>query len=372
VVPDYSFWVMPVHSREGVVGSSRTRVGNLTAPGLRTPTWWNLGFTQSHSPTPLIYQEQKGVDAPFNDRYASAVQHPKGINLLSNRRIWNSALLSTRSLGNPLTIINAEATTPDTSPLLPIRKLTSRPPGVFERMGWLKKLGVARISKDELGRFTPLIPATTYTSSSCRVVTRLQQHLLETVSGTTFPSGLWSTSEVEEYLHERVAKFIEETEIIQEITTINVSSGLATYDLPEDLLTIKRLAFKPTGGTWTVLTRSDPFQLDNDRTGWETDTGIPFAYVEEPLSDYLSITLAPVPSTGGILHLTYVKSYTIALSTCENLPVPNLFEAYIMWGVLADMLKKDGEAHDPVRAEYCESRFQEGMELAKLFFPRSV
>jgi hypothetical protein len=35
---------------------------------------------------------------------------------------------------------------------------------------------------------------------------------------------------------------------------------------------------------------------------------------------------------------------------------------------MADMLSKEGEAQDPQRAEYCESRFSEGVELAKLFF----
>jgi len=61
--------------------------------------------------------------------------------------------------------------------------------------------------------------------------------------------------------------------------------------------------------------------------------------------------------------------YTALGSTLSNtgvtVPIPNDFAWYVKWGTMADMLKIQGQANDPIRAEYCEMRFQEGIELAK-------
>jgi hypothetical protein len=49
------------------------------------------------------------------------------------------------------------------------------------------------------------------------------------------------------------------------------------------------------------------------------------------------------------------------------LPVPDDFTWGIKWGALADLLSSDGVAQDEARAAYCEQRYQQCVQLAKIF-----
>ena len=49
------------------------------------------------------------------------------------------------------------------------------------------------------------------------------------------------------------------------------------------------------------------------------------------------------------------------------LGVPDDFSPYIKWGALADLLGQDGQARDVARSAYCESRWQEGLQIAKVY-----
>jgi hypothetical protein len=46
--------------------------------------------------------------------------------------------------------------------------------------------------------------------------------------------------------------------------------------------------------------------------------------------------------------------------------IPDDFTWAVKFGALADLLGKDGQSYDPARAEYCEQRWQEGIELASI------
>jgi len=55
----------------------------------------------------------------------------------------------------------------------------------------------------------------------------------------------------------------------------------------------------------------------------------------------------------------------------QLLPIPANLAWAVKYGIMADMLGKEGEAQDTKRAKYCESRFGEGIELAKMWMGRS-
>lgn len=56
----------------------------------------------------------------------------------------------------------------------------------------------------------------------------------------------------------------------------------------------------------------------------------------------------------------------MAPGTGIALGVPDDFAWVVKWGALADLLGKDGPAADQPRAAYCEQRWREGVELARL------
>lgn len=118
-------------------------------------------------------------------------------------------------------------------------------------------------------------------------------------------------------------------------------------------------------GPYVVLPRVDPFTQDNGYPGWETLTGTPSAIIEEPRIP-LSFKLSPIPTTSGSVEGLYVADPTAIGDACVPLPIPNFLCWGLKYGVMADMLNKEGEANDPKRAQYCESRFQECIQLARL------
>lgn len=118
-------------------------------------------------------------------------------------------------------------------------------------------------------------------------------------------------------------------------------------------------------GPYDVLVRVDPFTMDNGAPGWQVDTGTPEALIEEPRSP-LSFQLSPTPDVDGSVEGIYVADPADISSACSLLPIPNFMTWIIKYGVMADMLNKEGEANDPQRAQYCESRWSEGVQLTRL------
>jgi hypothetical protein len=80
----------------------------------------------------------------------------------------------------------------------------------------------------------------------------------------------------------------------------------------------------------------------------------------------LEIELHPASSLGGVLEFIYLFIAQALSNTGQAFTVPDDFVPPIIWGVMADMLKKIGRASSPARAEYCDQRWTMGVELTKL------
>lgn len=211
---------------------------------------------------------------------------------------------------------------------------------------------------DAPGRWNAFLNATEYAADSCHMLEEVQRHVLIEPPDQGASWDLWSQSEVLGYLNQRLTRFIQATGCIKKRYTATHSAS--TVDLPSDLLELRRVAWDGVG-----LMPSDPQSLDYGRPGWDSETGTPITYVEEPMNA-LQIKLVPAPSASGTLDLIYIPKPDAITSACVRLPIPNFLAFYVKWGVLADMLKKDGPANDPQRATYAEGRFSEGIELTKV------
>lgn len=210
--------------------------------------------------------------------------------------------------------------------------------------------------------FSPFaIPAVTYTVTVGQLLDEIKRHLLEDVSSEDW--SLWTLTEVLTNLHQRIIRFMMETGIIRQ--HLEESHSGADVDLPEDLLEIRRVAWNGI-----ALVKTDQFVLDHGQSGWYTGDETPVSYIEEP-KEPLTIQLVKNPTTTGTLGLTYIAPALNVLTEYGQrdayLPVPAAFCPALKYGTMADMLMKEGEAHDPVRADYCQKRYEEGVQLAKLW-----
>lgn len=200
----------------------------------------------------------------------------------------------------------------------------------------------------------------------------VQWRVLEVSS--SFPSGLWSVSEIADYFNQRQNRFNRDTKLLlahQPIATVN---GTYSYPLPQDWIATQRMTFTPynaqgaPSGATNPMKRSDRFAANRGiALGGGTPPGGPVVY-DDVSAGTLTLEVFPTPTTAGSIDLLY--ACTLEALGFGNPPdifdIPDDFVPFITYGVLADMLSKDGRGQDLARAEYCEGRFEEGVALAAI------
>ena len=214
----------------------------------------------------------------------------------------------------------------------------------------------------------------------------IQRHMLEPVGdgGRTWYDPFWTRDEVLDWLENRVNRFLLETGARREQEVLPAVEELQLPEMNE----LRRAIYFDVDGVSTPLDIGDLSAKDNRSPGWGADAaGTPETIIL--WGQGAKARLAPPPA-GGTILLDYVPRWRARLDegqrgdvywTAENLatrwpgdlvqlPILNIFYPYIKYGVMADMLSKEGEAQDVNRAKYCQGRYEEGVELAKILLGR--
>jgi hypothetical protein len=196
----------------------------------------------------------------------------------------------------------------------------------------------------------------------------LQWRLLDT-GGTSFqfPSGLWSTDEVIEYFTERQNRFNRDTKLLLAHLPLAFSAAQASAAAPVDWIATQN-------GTWIdTPTRTASTVTTGDRYAAEhgiSQTNNPPlrpVILDDQSAGPLTIELYPPPVTEGVLDLLYATVLTaIAADSDATFDLPDDFVPFVTYGVLADMLSKDGRGQDLARAAYCEERYSSGVKIAAI------
>ena len=193
-------------------------------------------------------------------------------------------------------------------------------------------------------------------------LTEVQLRLIE---DSTFSSGLWSTTEVLGYFSRRQSQFLAQTGIVAAIARLDWIPGQPDHDLPEDWLATRLARWHDTlSGTATPLPQSDVFELDHLDQQNTLTPGLPEAIRDSDL-ETRRVTLAPPPANPGYVELLYIAVGELLDGSGIFFTVPDAFVPYLTYGVLADMLSKDGRGQDLLRARYCAQRYDEGTALAQ-------
>ena len=214
---------------------------------------------------------------------------------------------------------------------------------------------------------------TSQTVSDQDVLDEMQYHTLETPNqGASLSTDTWTIAEWVRVLNARLAQFMMETKLVVSRGTFATTIGVSRYDLNALLDTgnmkLHRVAWvADADGFSHGLCEADLFQYDHFLPSWTTTPGTPEAYVEESLPTQ-TIEVIPAPDAAGTLDILFTDLATQLPAVPDGtvLGIPNDFTPYIKWGALADLLSKEGQAHDPVRAAYAENRFREGVVLATI------
>lgn len=246
---------------------------------------------------------------------------------------------------------------------------------VWSQRDLIQKKFWATTTQDGLKTMHPsFMPVGYYGDEVCRVLSEVQRHFLEPVVDGGFTWQLWTVQEVQQAFMLRLQRFLLETGLLRKETTLSANDGTAL--LPQDVLEVRRVQWryadyrkKPRG-----LTRIDTKQADQAYMRWDETLGEaePNSYVEEPSAESMELQACPKPDDNGSLGVRYVPFSTVNFETCGRLPIPRMFTWAVKWGVIADLLKKEGEANDPVRAQAAEEIYSMGVSLAKVLLGTEV
>ncbi len=210
-----------------------------------------------------------------------------------------------------------------------------------------------------------------YSLTDRDLTTIIQYHLIEPLTtdwtlNTPAMSEQFSNDDIVRALERRRNLFLLETGI--HLTHSQVSYTLPNttgrISLSDSIIDIRRASWLDSNSDFSPLWRSDEFESSTLKPSWNTTQATPESY-SFYLAPKVSIQIIPRSNANGTLDLITVNNPSnLNTSTNVLLNIPDDFAWVIKYGALADLLSREGQAYDPVRAKYCQSRWEHGIQIA--------
>jgi hypothetical protein len=201
------------------------------------------------------------------------------------------------------------------------------------------------------------------------IVTEIQTHFMEPPTGLIWVgSDMFTISQVLDTLQKRRDQFLLQTglEQVRQVGAIPISAE-GRFTFQGDVIDVRRLAWidhalptLPSSPLW----RTDQWESTAQSLDWNYNPALvpaEFSITEAPP---LQCTLIPPPMNVGEIDRIVTKSGASLIGGNTLLGVPDDLAWAVKWGTMADLLGKENQARDPLRAQYCEQRYAEGVQLA--------
>lgn len=202
-----------------------------------------------------------------------------------------------------------------------------------------------------------------------QLLQELQELTIEPVLdlGLTWLSGLWTLEEILGYANQRQQRFLADTSLVGGWLQMPcLAQEIQTLD--EDVIFVNHVIYEnanPGPGVCMPLLPLSRFAADLAVPGWTGQTAtFPIGYLVQQTGTR-ELSLVPPPVSPGLLHLFGILLADVLDRSGVLLNIPDEWEPYLRYGILADMFGKQGEAYDQPRMQYCEARWQEGVQAAR-------
>lgn len=208
-----------------------------------------------------------------------------------------------------------------------------------------------------------------YTVTNWDLVSDIQYALLEPAA----PGGTWTGTDqftleqISAAIQRRRDQFLRETGIVLTSTSATYAATAdGRFDLPEDVSVLRRVQWTPQATTLkATLARTTEWAGTNFQPTWVSSSQAPMAYSVSAVPP-LTVQLMPPPSGDGDLATVSINTGAAIDPTVQTvLRIPDDFCWVVKYGALADLLNDDALALDPERAQYCEQRWQQGIDYAR-------
>ena len=209
------------------------------------------------------------------------------------------------------------------------------------------------------------------TVTNWQAVTQIEYMLQEPPTPTAWTgTAQFTLAQVSQALQRRRDTFLQLTgAVLTRAVTAYAASASGKLALDESVLLVHRAAWRPTAGASNqflqALRRTDEWSGDHFRRTWVAQ-GVPIGYSTAGTPP-LQLQLMPPPLDAGELDLISVsRGEQFTDPTIEALlGVPDDWAWVVVYGALADLMGGDGMQADPLRADYCEKRWEQGVAMAQ-------
>ncbi len=207
-----------------------------------------------------------------------------------------------------------------------------------------------------------------YTVKDQDLVAIMQYHLLEPLNVTGWSgTDMFVLADLTDALQRRLNQFLSETGVVLTEATKGVSAGAGRVALADSTIDVRRAVWKKPTGVRSIVWREDEFGLNAFKPDWNINAETPsvFSVLASPP---VTLQLGAPPSNNGTLEMLVVQTgNTLDPVAGVLLGIPDDLSWVIKWGALADLLGREGQSREPSRAEYCEQRWRQGVEIARLY-----
>lgn len=199
-----------------------------------------------------------------------------------------------------------------------------------------------------------------------QLLEQIQRLMLEpTVDlGESWVSTLWTLDEVLAYANQRQQRFMAET-CLTGGWFQQACLAQEIQPLDQELVFVKHMIYEDEDAVCTPLLPLSRLSSDLAIPGWPGQTTTaPKGYLISQTAT-TEFSLVPPPVSAGLLHMFGIVLAQVLDRSGVILDIPDEWVPYLKYGIMADMLLKQGEAYDEPRGSYCESRWQEGIASAR-------
>lgn len=198
----------------------------------------------------------------------------------------------------------------------------------------------------------------------------IQYHLLEPVSWNPWvgASLQFSADDLMSAVARRRDEVLSLTGCMISHRTVPAVAG--RIQLPDTVIDVRRMAYLPSGlfSVGALHVDASPMWPEDawaeqsfNRNYTITPAGTPFTYLLSTQPPISFDTDKPPALAGSYDLLTVEAGPPISVSTPSLVNVPDDWAHVVKWGALADLLSRESNAKDAIRAQYCEMRYRLGI-----------
>lgn len=205
-----------------------------------------------------------------------------------------------------------------------------------------------------------------FTVTDVDIYKLIQYHFLEPATGAAWSgSSQFSAADLLQAVQRRRDELLSGSGCT--VYKANVPAVPGRTFLPDKTIDIRRVAWIPVAGfgySNSPLWKDDNFALESYENSYTIEApGTPETYQQSsqpPLSFDVNIPPA-VPGEYEVITVDAGSALDVSASTVMNLP--DDFTWVLVFGAMADLMNRDSNAKDSLRARYCNLRYAQGLAL---------